>query len=94
MSLSRDEVAHIARLARLELTEEELEKYREQLSAILDHVARLSELDTSGITPEASPTEEAAPRPDEPRPGLPPESLEANAPEWSNGQFRVPPIFE
>ena len=70
MSLTREEVAHIAQLARLELTDAELETYREQLSAILDHVAQLAELDTTGIPPTSSVLpDQAALRPDEPRPG-------------------------
>lgn len=95
MSLTREEVAHIARLARLALTDAELETYREQLSAILDHVAQLGELDTTGIPPTASVLPDQAPlRPDDPRPGLDPAALEANAPDWEAGQFRVPPIFD
>ena len=54
MSLTQAEVEHIAKLARLELTQEELARYREQLSAILDYAARLRELDTSQIPPTTS----------------------------------------
>ncbi|MGB9801044.1 MAG: Asp-tRNA(Asn)/Glu-tRNA(Gln) amidotransferase subunit GatC [Thermanaerothrix sp.] len=95
MSLSREQVEHIAHLARLELTEDELERYRQQLSAILDYAARLQTLDTNGIPPTASvlPPRSVL-RPDEPRAGLSREALLRNAPQVENGQFRVPPVLE
>lgn len=95
MSLSREEVEHIAHLARLELTEEEKERYRQQLSAILEYAARLQALDTRGIPPTASvlPPRSVL-RPDEPRPGLTREALLRNAPQVEDGQFRVPPVLE
>ena len=95
MPLTHEEVAHIARLARLSLTDAELETYRVQLSAILDHVAQLAALDTTGIQPTAGmPADASGLRVDDPRPGLPVEALKSNAPDWENGQFRIPPIFE
>lgn len=95
MSLSQDEVRNIARLARLSLSEEALEKYRGQLSAILDYVAQLGELDTTGIEPTSSVLPPGtALRPDEPRPGLSPDKLRGNAPDWEAGQFKVPPILD
>ncbi len=95
MSLSREDVRHIALLARLALSDEALEKYRGQLSAILDHVAALNELDTSGIEPTASVLPPMPPlRPDQAVPGLDPEELRRNAPDWEEGQFKVPPILE
>lgn len=95
MSLTKEEVTHIANLARLALKPEELETYREQLSVILDHVAQLSELDTTGISP-ASGTRpvHASLREDEPREGLSTDALHQNAPDWDLDQFRIPPIFE
>jgi aspartyl-tRNA(Asn)/glutamyl-tRNA(Gln) amidotransferase subunit C len=95
MSLSLREVEHIAELARLELSEKEKERYREQLSAILEYAARLRELDTSGIPPTSSmlPAGNVL-RPDLPRPGLPPETLMRNAPQVQDGQFRVPKILD
>lgn len=95
MSLTKEEVAHIAQLARLALSEEEIETYRDQLSAILDHFTRLSELDTEEIEPTAGvrPVETRL-RPDEPRPGIGSEALKKNAPDWQDDQFRVPPIFD
>jgi aspartyl-tRNA(Asn)/glutamyl-tRNA(Gln) amidotransferase subunit C len=95
MSLTLDEVAHIAHLARLNLAPEELELYREQLSAILEHVARLAELDTTGIEPMTRVREgRRSLRADEPRPGLGQEKLAGNAPDWHEDQFRVPPVFD
>ncbi len=94
MALTRKEVEHIAQLARLELTDEEIEQYREQLSDVLDYVARLQGLDTSGIPPTASvlPPRTVL-REDQPRPSLPREAVLANAAETTDGQFRVPPVF-
>jgi aspartyl-tRNA(Asn)/glutamyl-tRNA(Gln) amidotransferase subunit C len=95
MTLTRTEVDHIAGLARLELSEDELNRYREQLSAVLDYAARLQELDTSGIPPTSSvlPLRSVL-RPDRSRPGLPTEDLLRGAPESENNQFRVPPVLE
>lgn len=95
MSLTREEVQHIAILARLELSAEELERYRQQLSAILDYAARLQELDTSGIEPTASvlPPHSSL-RSDEARPGLKLDEVLQNAPEVESRQFRIPPVFE
>lgn len=95
MPLTLKEVEHIANLARLELTDEEKARFREQLSAILDYFAQLRELDTSGIQPTSSvlPPRSAL-RDDEPRPGLSLEELLRNAPDTEAGQFRVPPVLE
>ncbi len=95
MSLTLKEVEHIAELARLNLTDEEKARYREQLSAVLDYFARLQGLDVSDIPPTASvlPPRSVL-REDEPRPGLPREELLANAPDAHDGQFRVPPVLE
>ena len=93
--LTRDEVIHIARLARLDLTPEEIERYREQLSAVLESFARLAQVDTTGIPPTASvlPSRSVL-RADEPRPGLPRDELLANAPDTEDGQFKVPPVLD
>ena len=95
MTLTLQEVDHIAELARLSLSAEEKARYREQLSAILDYAARLQALDTSGIPPTSSvlPTRSVL-RNDESRPGLSREELLRNAPLTENNQFRVPPILE
>lgn len=95
MSLTLAEVEHIADLARLRLTEDEKARYRQQLSAILDYVAQLQALDTSGIPPTSSvlPARSVL-RLDEPRPGLATEALLSNAPQVDSDQFRVPPVLE
>jgi aspartyl-tRNA(Asn)/glutamyl-tRNA(Gln) amidotransferase subunit C len=95
MSLTIQEVEHIARLARLQLTDEQKERYRGQLSTILDHIAKLQELDTRDVPPTTSGSLTEMPlRTDEARPGLSTESLLANAPEKDGDQFKVPPVFE
>jgi aspartyl-tRNA(Asn)/glutamyl-tRNA(Gln) amidotransferase subunit C len=93
--LTRQEVEHIAKLARLELSEEEVERYRGQLSAILDYASRLLELDTTGIPPTSSvlPSRSFL-RPDETAPGLDINDALRNAPLIEDRQFRVPPVLE
>jgi aspartyl-tRNA(Asn)/glutamyl-tRNA(Gln) amidotransferase subunit C len=95
MPLSLEQVEHIADLARLQLSQEEKEHYRVQLSAILDYAARLQVLDTAGIAPTSSVlAPHSVLRDDEPRPGLPRTDLLRNAPHSENGQFRVPVVLE
>jgi aspartyl-tRNA(Asn)/glutamyl-tRNA(Gln) amidotransferase subunit C len=95
MSLTIQQVEHIARLARLQLTGEQKERYRGQLSTILDHIAKLQELDTRRIPPTVSGSLSEMPlRTDEARPGLTTDALLANAPETADDQFKVPPVFE
>lgn len=95
MALTKEEVDHIAALARLKLTEEEKTRYGRQLSDILDYAARLQALDTTAIPPTSSvlPPRSRL-REDEPRPGLTLEELLRNAPEVEDGQFRVPPVLD
>lgn len=95
MKLTLEEVMHIAELARLQLTEQEMARYAEQLSDILDYAARLQSVDTSGISPSyrVSNTGNVL-RKDESRQGLSQKELLANAPETEKGQFKVPPILE
>jgi len=95
MSLTLEEVQHIANLARLELTDDELSRYRAQLSAILDYFQQLQAIATDDIPPTTSGFDLiAALREDQVRPGLELEDLLSNAPEVEDDQFRVPPIFE
>jgi aspartyl-tRNA(Asn)/glutamyl-tRNA(Gln) amidotransferase subunit C len=95
MPLTLQDVEHIAKLARLELSEEEKARYLEQLSAILDYAARLRELDTSHILPTASVLSSSLPlRADEPAQSLSVEAVLRNAPQVEDNQFRVPPILE
>jgi aspartyl-tRNA(Asn)/glutamyl-tRNA(Gln) amidotransferase subunit C len=95
MSLTLSEVEHIAELARLELTEEEKERFRQQLSDILEYAARLQSVNTSQTSvapPGMSPPSPL--RPDEPAPSLEVQEVLANAPQVENDQFRVPPVLE
>ena len=95
MSLTRKEVEHIALLARLELSEDEIDRYQGQLSAILEHVAALQELDTAHIPPTSSvlPPRSRL-REDEPQTGLDADRALQNAPDSEENQFRVPPVLE
>lgn len=95
MRLSRKEVEHIARLARLDLTEEEKTRYQEQLSAILEYAQSLQAVETGEIEPTSSvlPPRSVL-RADEPGAVFSTEALFANAPETENNQFKVPPVFE
>jgi aspartyl-tRNA(Asn)/glutamyl-tRNA(Gln) amidotransferase subunit C len=95
MALTLEEVEHIASLARLQLTEDEKTRYREQLSAILDYMAMLRRLDTSAIEPTASvlPLRSVL-RADVVTPSLPAGELLALAPETEAQMFRVPPVLE
>jgi aspartyl-tRNA(Asn)/glutamyl-tRNA(Gln) amidotransferase subunit C len=95
MSLSLEEVEHIAVLARLRLTDEEKERYRQQLSAVLDYMAKLKEVDTAHIEPTATvlPLRTVL-RPDVVTPSLSPAELLANAPLAEAAMFRVPPVLD
>ena len=91
MAISRDEVVHVARLARLALTEEELDRFAGQLDAILEAVGKVAELDLSGVEPTQHPLALSNVwAEDEPRPCLSVDEALANAPEAENGAFRVP----
>ena len=92
MAITSDEVLHVARLARLALTEEEVERLGAQLSAILEAVGKVAELDLEGVEPTAHPLEVVNVwAEDSPRPSLPIEDALANAPDREAGFFRVPP---
>ena len=95
MTLSIEEVEHIATLARLSLSPAEKELFRLQLSSILEHVASLQALDTREIPPtfSISPLNSVL-RNDEPTPGLATRDLLSNAPQTEDGQFRVPAVFD
>jgi aspartyl-tRNA(Asn)/glutamyl-tRNA(Gln) amidotransferase subunit C len=89
--ISRDEVLHVAQLARLALSEAEIESMARELSAVLDHVATIGELDLEDVTPTSHVVEiTGALRPDEPRPCLPREVALAQAPAVSEDGFLVP----
>ena len=92
MKISKDEVLHVARLARLELTDEEVERFGGQLSAILEAVSKVSELDLAGVPPTAHPLEVAnAWDEDEPHECLTVDEALRNAPDREDGHFRTPP---
>ena len=92
MAITRDEVLHVARLARLELTDGEIDRFTEQLSAILEAVAKVSELDLSHVEPTAHPLDLVNVwAEDEPRPSPPVDEALANAPDRQDGFFKVPP---
>ncbi len=94
MKLTIEEVEHIAALARLELTEEEQQRYAEQLSDVLDYAARLDELATDQIPPTASVLDlQLRLREDRSRPGLPTKDVLKNAANTRDDQFQVPPIL-
>ena len=90
--LSRDQVLHVARLARLELTSEEIERYSGELSKVLDYIELIGELgDLADVPPTSHVVEvENALRADEPRPSLPREVVLASAPDPAPDGFRVP----
>ena len=92
MAISREQVLHVAALAKLALTEEEVERFTEQLGAILEAVGKVSELDLAGVEPLSHPLDLVnAWDEDEPRPSLPLGDVFANAPAHEDGHFRVPP---
>ena len=95
MPLSKDEVRHVAMLARLGLEAGDVEFYADQLSGILAHIDRLQQVDTEHIAPTAQVVEIASRlREDEPRPSLTQEEALANASATVDGYFRVPAIQE
>ncbi len=95
MKLDRATVEHIANLAKLDLTDDEIERYAEQLSAILDYAERLNEVDTSAIPPTASvlPLRSVL-RPDEARESLPRDVALSNAADTAEGQFSVEAVLD
>jgi aspartyl-tRNA(Asn)/glutamyl-tRNA(Gln) amidotransferase subunit C len=93
MTISTGDVHHVARLARLELSDDEVERMREQLSAILEAVGKVAELDLSGVEPTAHPLDLVnVLAEDEPRPSLTREEALANAPDPEDGFFGVPAV--
>jgi aspartyl-tRNA(Asn)/glutamyl-tRNA(Gln) amidotransferase subunit C len=93
VAISREDVLHVAELARLEIPEAEIERVQAQLGAILEAVGKVSELDLAGVEPTSHPLDlvnvwDA----DEPRPSLSREQALANAPDPQQGMFRVPAV--
>ena len=89
--IDRDQVLHVAKLARLELSDDEVEQMASELSGILEHVDRISELDLEGVEPTSHVVElENVLRADEPTPSLERDAALLNAPDPADGAFRVP----
>lgn len=95
MRISRQEVEHVAKLARLEITDAEKDAFSQQLSDILAYMEQLKMVDAAGVEPTATVLEQTNVfREDAIRPSLPVEKAIANAPEAEAGHFRVPAIIE
>lgn len=93
-AISRDDVAHVARLAKLELTEEELDVFTGQLAAVLEHARDVEALDVADVPPTAHPYPlRNVFRSDEIRPGVDRDEVLAQAPDVEAGRFKVPPIL-
>ena len=92
--ITRSDVEHVARLARLALSDEEIERFTGQLEVILEHAADVSALDTEGVPPTAHPLPLVnVLRSDEPQPGVSRDDVLAVAPDAHDGRFRVPRIL-
>lgn len=94
MPISRDEVLHVSRLARLDLGEEELEKFTGQLGAILDHISKLNELSTEGVPPTAHVLDLHNIFREDKAADPPIEGIEKMAPAFAKGHFLVPKVIE
>jgi aspartyl-tRNA(Asn)/glutamyl-tRNA(Gln) amidotransferase subunit C len=89
--IDRDQVRHVARLARLELSEEEVDRMAAELAGVLEHIERIGELDLDDVAPTSHVVAvENALRPDVPRPSLPRDRVLADAPAVVSGGFAVP----
>lgn len=92
--ITRDDVRHVATLARLEVSEEELDVFTGQLAAVLAHADDVASLDTAGVPPTAHPLPlENVLRPDEVRPSLDRAEVLAQAPAVEDDRFKVPPVL-
>ncbi|MCK4176353.1 Asp-tRNA(Asn)/Glu-tRNA(Gln) amidotransferase subunit GatC [Aciditerrimonas ferrireducens] len=92
--ITREATAHVARLARIALSPEELDRYAQQLAAVLEHAAQVAAAPTAGVPPTAHPFALVnVLRDDEPRPSLDPAVVLAEAPAAEDGRFKVPPIL-
>lgn len=95
MSITKEQVMHVAALSRLQLSDEESEQFTIQLNQILEYAEKLNELDTEQIEPTSHvyPISNVM-REDEVRPSLPRERALSNAPDQEDGMFQVPAVFE
>ena len=95
MAISREQVEHVAHLARLGLSDEEIDRFQQQLSQILGHMQMIDQLDTSAIPPTAQVIPlSSVMRDDHPRPSKPVEEILQNAPRREGDFFKVPPVLE
>lgn len=95
MELSREDVLHIARLARMGVSDEDVERFREQLSNILENFQALQQVDTANVSPTAqSIVIQNVMKDDVGRPSLPPEDVLANAPQRDGDFFRIKAVLE
>jgi aspartyl-tRNA(Asn)/glutamyl-tRNA(Gln) amidotransferase subunit C len=93
VAITSEDVLHVARLARLEIPDDEVERVREQLGAILEAVGKVGELDLGDVEPTSHPLDVVNVwADDEPRPSLPRDDALANAPDPADGAFRVPAV--
>jgi aspartyl-tRNA(Asn)/glutamyl-tRNA(Gln) amidotransferase subunit C len=93
LAITREDVLHVARLARLEIPEDQIERVQAELGAILEAVGKVSELDLEGVEPTSHPLDLVNVwGEDEPRPSLTREEALANAPDAAEGAFRVPAV--
>ena len=89
--IDRDQVLHVARLARLRVTDDEIERMSRDLSTVLDHIEKISELDLDGVPPTSHVIEVVnVMRPDEPRESWPSDRVLESAPDATPAGFRVP----
>ncbi len=89
--IDREQVLHVAKLARLQLSEQEVERMASELSGILEHVEKISELDLEGVEPTSHVIQlENVLRPDDPRPSWSRDEILERAPDPAGGSFRVP----
>lgn len=92
--ITRDDVAHVARLARLRLTDEELDRFTDQLESVLEHAEDVNALDLDGVPPTSHPYPLVnVTRPDVVRPSVDRDEVLAQAPAAEDGMFRVPPVL-
>jgi aspartyl-tRNA(Asn)/glutamyl-tRNA(Gln) amidotransferase subunit C len=93
VAITKEDVLHVAKLARLEIPEDEIERVRDQLGAILEAVGKVGELDLSNVEPTSHPLDLVNVwAEDEPRPSLRRDEALANAPDPADGTFRVPAV--
>ncbi|MDA0999723.1 MAG: Asp-tRNA(Asn)/Glu-tRNA(Gln) amidotransferase subunit GatC [bacterium] len=94
MAISKEDVLHVSRLARLNLSEEEVEKFRHQLSGILDYISKLNELDTENVPPTSHVLDLVNVFREDKVDRAPIENMEKMAPEFDKGHFRVPKVID